>query len=80
MVLVAVGACEIGIMAEAVIENFPMTATCLDAATRGRSYLGSCIQGLCEMGNRIIILLDIARVFSPEELAVLHKLNSRLAD
>jgi hypothetical protein len=32
------------------------------------------------MGNRIIILLDIARVFSPEELAVLHKLNSRLAD
>ncbi|MPN01912.1 Chemotaxis protein CheW [bioreactor metagenome] len=77
VILVQIGSQEIGIAANGIIEKFRLTATCLDASTRGRSYLGSCIRGLGEIGNgnRVIILLDIAQVFSETELAIMRKLD-----
>ncbi|GBG56986.1 chemotaxis protein CheW [Sporomusaceae bacterium FL31] len=80
VILAQIGSQEIGIAADGIIENFCLSATCLDASTRGRSYLGSCIRGLGEIGNgnRVIILLDIAQVFSEAELATLRKLDHYL--
>ena len=77
VILAQIGSQEIGIAANGIIENFCLRATCLDASTRGRSYLGSCIRGLGEIGNgnRVIILLDIAQVFSEKELAILRTLD-----
>ncbi|WP_371374164.1 chemotaxis protein CheW [Sporomusa aerivorans] len=75
VIIVKIGLQKIGIMVDEITGGVCLTADCIDPANRGNSCLGSCIKGLGEIGNRPIMLLDIARLFSEEELSFLRRLE-----
>lgn len=75
VIIVKIGSQEVGIIVDEITGAMCLAAAGIEASARGCSCLGSCIRGVGEVGNRPIILLDIERLFSAEELASFKRLE-----
>ena len=69
IIIMAVGTQEIGLVVDEVTEVINLVAANVEPTPDVCNELGACIKGIGRIGNRLIILLDIKRIFSNDELA-----------
>jgi purine-binding chemotaxis protein CheW len=69
IIVAKVGSQEIGIIVDEVIEVLALAIAGIEPTAGGCSELGACIRGIGKIGYRLIILLDLARLFSAGDLA-----------
>ena len=65
-----IGQQEIGIVVDEVVEVLNLSIAKIEPVCEACNELGACIKGVGRIGNRLIILLDVARIFSDDELTI----------
>lgn len=72
VLIVDIGSQEIGIVVDEIMGVLRLPVARIEPSLLGHSCPGSCIAGFGKIGNRLIILLDIARLFSDDELTAFN--------
>ena len=70
IIIMEIGSREIGIIVDEVTEVLNLAAAHVESVPAVCNELGACIKGIGRIGNRLIILLDSAQLFSNDELAI----------
>lgn len=69
VIVLAVGSQEVGIIVDEVIEVCHMKVAEVEPVPGGDGEPGACIRGIGKIGGRLIIVLDIAELFSADDLS-----------